>query len=98
MPLQELEKIQAIISGTPPRVIESLSRYITAGACHIVVRLGALDLHSQRDQLERVAALIPSLRRANARTSPSDANRVRSADPPGAPGTPADPATHTLPR
>jgi hypothetical protein len=28
------------------------------------VRLGALDLPSQRDQLERVAALIPSLRDA----------------------------------
>ena len=61
MPLEELEKIQAIITGTPQRVIESLSRYIAAGARHIVVRLGALDLHSQRDQLEQVAALIPSL-------------------------------------
>jgi alkanesulfonate monooxygenase SsuD/methylene tetrahydromethanopterin reductase-like flavin-dependent oxidoreductase (luciferase family) len=64
MPLQELEKIQAIITGPPQRVIESLSRYIAAGARHLVVRLGALDLHSQRDQLERVAALIPSLRAA----------------------------------
>ncbi len=81
MPLEELEKIQAIITGTPQRVIESLSRYITAGARHVVVRLGALDLHSQRDQLERVAALIPSLRRANARPSPIDANRGPSANP-----------------
>jgi alkanesulfonate monooxygenase SsuD/methylene tetrahydromethanopterin reductase-like flavin-dependent oxidoreductase (luciferase family) len=64
MPLEELEKIQAIITGPPRRVIESLSRYIAAGARHVVVRLGALDLHSQRDQLERVAALIPSLRDA----------------------------------
>ena len=64
MPLEELEKIQAIITGTPQAVIESLSRYIAAGARHVVVRLGALDLHSQRDQLERVAALIPSLRYA----------------------------------
>jgi alkanesulfonate monooxygenase SsuD/methylene tetrahydromethanopterin reductase-like flavin-dependent oxidoreductase (luciferase family) len=64
MPLEDLEKIQAIITGPPRRVIESLSRYIAAGARHVVVRLGALDLHSQRDQLERVAALIPSLRDA----------------------------------
>lgn len=64
MPLEELEKIQAVITGTPQCVIESLSRYIAAGARHVVVRLGALDLHSQRDQLERVAALIPSLRDA----------------------------------
>jgi alkanesulfonate monooxygenase SsuD/methylene tetrahydromethanopterin reductase-like flavin-dependent oxidoreductase (luciferase family) len=66
MPLEELEKIQAIITGTPQQVIGSLGRYITAGARHVVIRLGALDLHSQRDQLERVAALIPSLRRADA--------------------------------
>ena len=75
MPVDELEKVQAIVTGTPERVIENLGRYITAGARHVVVRLGALDLHAQRDQLERVAALIPSLRRANARPSPSDANR-----------------------
>ena len=76
MPLDELEKVQAIVTGTPERVIESLGRYITAGARHVVVRLGALDLRTQRDQLERVAALIPSLRRANVRPSPSDASRA----------------------
>jgi len=78
MPLEELEKIQAIVTGTPERVVDRLSRYIAAGARHVVVRLGALDLHSQRDQLERVAALIPSLRQADARSSPSDANRAPS--------------------
>lgn len=62
MPLKELEKIQAIVTGTPEHVAESLGRYITAGARHLVIRLGALDLRSQRDQLERIAALIPSLR------------------------------------
>ena len=61
MPLEELEKIQAIITGTPQHVTESLSRYIAAGARHVIIRLGALDLHSQRDQLEQVAALIPAL-------------------------------------
>jgi len=54
--------LESRITGTPQHVIESLSRYIAAGARHVVVRLGALDLHSQRDQLERVAALISSLR------------------------------------
>jgi alkanesulfonate monooxygenase SsuD/methylene tetrahydromethanopterin reductase-like flavin-dependent oxidoreductase (luciferase family) len=63
MPLDELEKIQAIVTGTPEEVTESLGRYVTAGARHLVIRLGALDLHSQRDQLEQVAALIPPLRR-----------------------------------
>ena len=61
MPLAGLEKIQAVITGTPEQVAEALSRYIAAGARHLVIRLGALDLHSQRDQLERIAALIPML-------------------------------------
>ena len=61
MPLAELEKIQAVITGTPEQVTEALSRYVAAGARHLVIRLGALDLHSQRDQLERIAALIPML-------------------------------------
>jgi alkanesulfonate monooxygenase SsuD/methylene tetrahydromethanopterin reductase-like flavin-dependent oxidoreductase (luciferase family) len=74
MPLDELEKVQAIVTGTPQHVIEGLGRYITAGARHVVVRLGALDLHTQRDQLEQVAALIPSLRRASGRPSPGDAD------------------------
>jgi hypothetical protein len=62
MPLVELEKIQAVVTGTPEHITQSLGRYIAAGARHLVLRLGALDIHSQRDQLERVAALIPSLR------------------------------------
>ena len=61
MPLAELEKIQAVVTGTAQDVAGNLGRYVTAGARHIVVRLGALDLRSQRDQLEQVAALIPAL-------------------------------------
>jgi alkanesulfonate monooxygenase SsuD/methylene tetrahydromethanopterin reductase-like flavin-dependent oxidoreductase (luciferase family) len=63
MPLEELEKIQAVVTGTPEDVAEGLGRYVAAGARHLVIRLGALDLHSQRDQLERIATLIPALRR-----------------------------------
>jgi alkanesulfonate monooxygenase SsuD/methylene tetrahydromethanopterin reductase-like flavin-dependent oxidoreductase (luciferase family) len=61
MPLAELEKIQAVVTGTSQQVADSLSRYIAAGARHLVIRLGAPDLGSQRDQLEQVAALIPAL-------------------------------------
>jgi alkanesulfonate monooxygenase SsuD/methylene tetrahydromethanopterin reductase-like flavin-dependent oxidoreductase (luciferase family) len=61
MPLEELEKIQAVVTGTAADVTESLRRYVAAGARHVVIRLGALGLHSQRDQLEQVAALIPAL-------------------------------------
>ena len=61
MPLEELEKIQAVVTGTAAEVTESLRRYVAAGARHLVIRLGALSLRSQRDQLEQVAALIPAL-------------------------------------
>ena len=61
MPLEELEKIQAVVTGTAAEVTESLHRYVAAGARHLVIRLGALSLRTQRDQLEQVAALIPAL-------------------------------------
>nr|WP_241832261.1 LLM class flavin-dependent oxidoreductase [Pseudofrankia sp. EUN1h] len=62
MPLEELEKIQAVVTGSADQVLAGLARYVAGGARHIVARLGALDLRSQRDQLERVAALIPAVR------------------------------------
>ncbi|MHC5262667.1 LLM class flavin-dependent oxidoreductase [Streptomyces sp. UC4497] len=61
MPLEELEKIQAVVTGSADQVLEHLGRYVAAGARHIVARLGALDLRSQRDQLEQIAALIPAV-------------------------------------
>lgn len=63
-PLQELEKIQAVVTGSADQVLERLGRYVAAGVRHMVVRLGALDLRSQREQLERVAELIPAVRAA----------------------------------
>jgi hypothetical protein len=41
----------------------SSSRYTGAGARHLVVRIGALDIASQLDQLDRVAQIIPILKR-----------------------------------
>ncbi|WP_405841654.1 LLM class flavin-dependent oxidoreductase [Streptomyces sp. NBC_01518] len=61
MPLAELEKIQAVVTGTAEQVTERLNRYVTAGARHLVTRLAALNLPAQREQLERTAALIPDL-------------------------------------
>ncbi|WP_329350242.1 LLM class flavin-dependent oxidoreductase [Streptomyces sp. NBC_01261] len=62
MPRTELEKIQAVVTGTAEQVGERLSRYVAAGARHLVTRLAALDLRGQREQLERTAALLPDLR------------------------------------
>ncbi|MFJ9116005.1 LLM class flavin-dependent oxidoreductase [Streptomyces sp. NPDC102394] len=62
MPLEELEKIQALVAGPADHVARQLERYVTAGARHLVLRLATLDLRSQREQLERVAELVPALR------------------------------------
>ncbi|WP_043684167.1 LLM class flavin-dependent oxidoreductase [Streptomyces xylophagus] len=61
MPLAELEKIQAVVTGTAEQVTERLNQYVTAGARHLVTRLATLDLPAHRDQMERTAALIPDL-------------------------------------
>ncbi|MET7575438.1 LLM class flavin-dependent oxidoreductase [Streptomyces sp. NPDC005492] len=59
MPLPELEKIQAVVAGTAEQVAARLRQYVTAGARHLVTRPAALNLRAQREQMERVAALIP---------------------------------------
>ncbi|GHG24215.1 LLM class flavin-dependent oxidoreductase [Streptomyces filamentosus] len=62
MPLEELEKVQAVVTGPADEVRERLAQYAAAGARHVVVRLGALDLRAQHEQLDRVAGLLPALR------------------------------------
>ncbi|WBO61874.1 LLM class flavin-dependent oxidoreductase [Streptomyces camelliae] len=73
MPLRELERIQAIVTGSAEQVRERLGQYVAAGVRHLVARLGALDLRSQREQLERLADLIPALRQTAAHASASQA-------------------------
>ncbi|MGI8336855.1 LLM class flavin-dependent oxidoreductase [Actinomadura scrupuli] len=80
--LEELETIQAVITGPREHVASQLRRYVAAGARHLVCRLGTTDLRSQREQLERIAELGPLLGRAGdgrAVSSPSPAPRT----PPG---------------
>lgn len=74
MPLDDLEKIQAVVTGSADQVLEHLGRYVAAGARRIVARLGALDLHSQRDQLERIADLIPAVQGAADHASTSESS------------------------
>ncbi|MCC5477695.1 LLM class flavin-dependent oxidoreductase [Streptomyces barringtoniae] len=71
MPLAELEQIQAVVAGTAAQVHAQLTRFVEAGARHLVVRPGALGLASQRDQLERVADLIPALKASAAAAAPA---------------------------
>ncbi|WP_203806477.1 LLM class flavin-dependent oxidoreductase [Actinoplanes couchii] len=63
MPLAEFRKVQAVVAGSLDHVRAAVGRYIDAGARHLVVRLGALDLRSQYEQSERLASLIPAWRR-----------------------------------
>ncbi|MBS2536247.1 LLM class flavin-dependent oxidoreductase [Catenulispora sp. NF23] len=64
MPLAELARIQAVVTGTAEQVARRLNTYIAAGARHLVLRLGAIGLAAQEGQLDRVAALLPALVRA----------------------------------
>jgi alkanesulfonate monooxygenase SsuD/methylene tetrahydromethanopterin reductase-like flavin-dependent oxidoreductase (luciferase family) len=63
LPLQELEKVQAVVTGPRDHVVSRLHRYTDAGARHLVVRIGALDLGSQLDQLDRIAEITALLNR-----------------------------------
>ncbi len=72
MPLEELERVQAVVTGSADQVLRRLGQYIAAGAQHIVARLGALDLRSQRDQLERLADLIPAVQKAMDHTAAAE--------------------------
>src|SRR5262249_44449108 len=71
MPLEELEKIQAVVTGSADQGLEGLTWYVAAGARPFVIRLGAPDLRSPPDPLERLAALIPALRASADRASAS---------------------------
>ncbi|ACU77682.1 Luciferase-like monooxygenase [Catenulispora acidiphila DSM 44928] len=61
MPLADLQTIQAVVTGTADQVAAGLGAYIAAGARHLVLRLGAIGLAAQEEQLDRVAALIGRL-------------------------------------
>nr|WP_261564661.1 LLM class flavin-dependent oxidoreductase [Frankia gtarii] len=60
--LRDLEAIQAVTTGPPAQVAAHLAGYIAAGARHLVCRIGTVDLGSARDQLERLAEVLPGLR------------------------------------
>jgi alkanesulfonate monooxygenase SsuD/methylene tetrahydromethanopterin reductase-like flavin-dependent oxidoreductase (luciferase family) len=61
LPLVELEKIQAVVTGPPDHVVARLNRYTAAGARHLIARIGAVDWRSQLDQLDQIAQIAPAL-------------------------------------
>jgi alkanesulfonate monooxygenase SsuD/methylene tetrahydromethanopterin reductase-like flavin-dependent oxidoreductase (luciferase family) len=62
LPLEELETVQAVVTGPPEHVAARLGGYVDAGARHLVCRIGALHLRSQREQLQQIADLFPLVR------------------------------------
>jgi alkanesulfonate monooxygenase SsuD/methylene tetrahydromethanopterin reductase-like flavin-dependent oxidoreductase (luciferase family) len=57
MPLEQLERIQALAAGPPDVVAEKLRGYVAAGARHLAVRIATTSLESQREQLEHIIKL-----------------------------------------
>jgi alkanesulfonate monooxygenase SsuD/methylene tetrahydromethanopterin reductase-like flavin-dependent oxidoreductase (luciferase family) len=60
VPLEIAKTIQLLIAGPEETVREQLDQYIAAGAEHIVIRIAALDIKTQKDQLGRIAELTRS--------------------------------------
>lgn len=69
--LEALQAIQALVAGPPQDVARHLSRYLAAGARHLVCRIAAAGLPEQHEQLARLAGLLPALRRTRSER-PSD--------------------------
>jgi len=57
MPLEQLEKVQALAAGPMDVVAEKLRGYVAAGARHLAVRIATTTLESQREQLEQIIKL-----------------------------------------
>jgi hypothetical protein len=58
MPLDQLEKIQALLAAGPPDMVaEKLRGYVAAGARHLAVRIATTSLESRREQLEHIIKL-----------------------------------------
>jgi alkanesulfonate monooxygenase SsuD/methylene tetrahydromethanopterin reductase-like flavin-dependent oxidoreductase (luciferase family) len=62
LPLDEVEQIQALAAGPADYVAEKLTRYLTAGARHLAVRIATTSLATQREQLEQIITLKPLMK------------------------------------
>ncbi|NKY87458.1 LLM class flavin-dependent oxidoreductase [Nocardia veterana] len=60
MPVETVEAIQVLLTGTPEYLAAQLDRYARAGAEHILLRIAALDPTEFTGQLARLAGLLRS--------------------------------------
>jgi alkanesulfonate monooxygenase SsuD/methylene tetrahydromethanopterin reductase-like flavin-dependent oxidoreductase (luciferase family) len=58
VPLEVAKTIQLLTAGPHDHVQAELQRYVAAGARHIVLRIAALDITAQQDQLGELAGLL----------------------------------------
>ncbi|RDI64112.1 LLM class flavin-dependent oxidoreductase [Nocardia pseudobrasiliensis] len=61
LPLETVEQIQVLITGSAEQVAAQLRRYTDAGARHILLRIAAIEERTFIEQLDRVTALLPLL-------------------------------------
>jgi hypothetical protein len=61
MPLEQVGRIQAFVTGSMADVEARLARYVDAGAAQVLLRIAALDPGTFTDQLARLATLMPGV-------------------------------------
>ncbi|GAB3416914.1 LLM class flavin-dependent oxidoreductase [Flindersiella endophytica] len=57
-PLEYVETVQALVAGPAEHIAAQVTRYATAGARHVILRVGSLDRRIQLAQLEALAGLL----------------------------------------
>ena len=57
LPLATVDTIQLFLAGSPDVVRAGLHPYLEAGARHVLCRIAALDLETQREQLELLSTV-----------------------------------------
>lgn len=58
MPLEQVEQIQVMMTGSSDEVAAQLNRYVEAGAHHLLIRIAAISSAAFGDQLDRVTELV----------------------------------------
>jgi alkanesulfonate monooxygenase SsuD/methylene tetrahydromethanopterin reductase-like flavin-dependent oxidoreductase (luciferase family) len=64
MPVEQIERIQVLMTGPPDDVAAQLNRYIDAGASHLLIRIAAVSPDSFASQFDKVTELIRAQRRS----------------------------------
>jgi alkanesulfonate monooxygenase SsuD/methylene tetrahydromethanopterin reductase-like flavin-dependent oxidoreductase (luciferase family) len=72
-PLELMEALQGFVAGSPSDVAGEIRRFVSAGAEHVVVRIGSLT--PDGDDVERVASALSEVRSTEAPDLPGDVDQ-----------------------